>query len=144
MVLPLVPENLAIFEEKIGLAQPKLDSPVVSPGGTLEFQLVWISQKPAAEDFTVFIHLRDSSNQTLAQADGQPVGGSYPTSVWRRGDIVWDRRRLEVPASAGVGTYRLVAGMYRRETLKRLDAETPAGRAESDEVTIGKIEVRAR
>ena len=73
--------------------------------------------------------------------DGQPIAGSFPTSQWRRGDIVYDRHSLDLPANLVPDRYHLVAGLYRHDTLKRLEALTANGRAESDEVTVGELSV---
>ena len=134
---------MATFEGKVGLAASQLDASTASPGHSVTFRLVWIGLERTPEDFTVFVHLRNTANQTVAQADGQPIAGSFPTSRWQTGDVVYDQRSLDLPASAPTGQYHLVAGLYRRETLKRLEAQTPTGRADSDEVRVGEIVVGA-
>jgi hypothetical protein len=53
------------------------------------------------------------------QHDGQPLGGSYPTSYWRRDDLVADVHEFAVDEEAA-GPARLLAGMYRLETMERL------------------------
>jgi len=139
--LPSPPPTIATFEQNIGLVGALLDASTATGGSPISFRLEWVGFHVNSEDFTVFVHLRNATNQTITQADGQPVGGSFPTSQWRTGDIVWDRRSLTVPASTPAGRYHLVVGLYRRETLVRLPAQTRAGRAESDEVVVGEVSV---
>jgi hypothetical protein len=141
--LPSPPPIVATFESKVGLGASVLDSDKVVPGHPLTFQLVWVGIAPTPEDFTVFVHLRNAANETIAQSDGQPIAGSFPTSQWQRGDVVYDRRSLDLPAKTPPGTYHLIAGLYRRETLKRLEAQTAGGRAEADEVKVGDVTVVA-
>jgi hypothetical protein len=45
----------------------------------------------------------------VAQQDGAPAEGNYPTSQWRAGDLVVDAHELKVDAVPG--TYTLVAVM---------------------------------
>ncbi|MGD8791867.1 MAG: hypothetical protein PVF47_04890, partial [Anaerolineae bacterium] len=70
--------------------------------------------------YTVFIHLLDEAGQTLVQADSQPRGGAYPTSVWDAGEVVADAHRLALPPDLPAGDYRLRLGLYRLETGVRL------------------------
>ncbi|MBN1953668.1 MAG: glycosyltransferase family 39 protein [Anaerolineae bacterium] len=63
----------------------------VSPAGEERWQvrLCWRATAPLAEDYTVFLHyLRDG--ELLAQADGPPAAGYYPTTAWRPGDVICD------------------------------------------------------
>ena len=55
------------------------------PGGTLTVDLHWDATGTFDRDYTVFVHLRDGADQTMAQGDGPPVEGTYPTSFWAAG-----------------------------------------------------------
>ena len=141
--LPLPPATVATFGDSIGLVRSTIDPPQVAPGGTIVITLVWLARKPTGEDFTVFVHLRDASNVTTAQSDGQPAAGSLPTTRWKIGDLIWDRHRLTVTPTTRPGSYRIVVGMYRRADFQRLPAQTAVGRASSDEVQAGAVDVSA-
>ena len=141
--LPAPPATIATFVSKVGLASTLVDTPTVVAVRPLVFRLVWIGLEPTSEDFTVFVHLRNVAIQTIAQADGQPIGGSFPTSQWLCGDIIWDRHTLNLPTTAAPGQYYLVVGLYRHATLKRLEAQTSAGRADSDEVKVAEVTVES-
>ena len=101
--LPSPPTTVASFEGKVGLVASLLDAAPAMAGHAITFQLVWLDLQQTGEDFMVFVHLRDSSNRTVAQADGQPIAGSFPTSQWRSGDVVYDRRSLDLPANVVPG-----------------------------------------
>jgi hypothetical protein len=139
--LPVPGPVLATFADGIGFIGARFDPPSVAPGGTVELTLQWLSERPASDDYTIFIHVRDSADSTVAQADGRPGGGSFPTSAWRPGDLVLDRHRLTLPLSARPGNDRLVVGLYRLADLKRLAAQVGGGRAPNDEVPVGSIQV---
>jgi Dolichyl-phosphate-mannose-protein mannosyltransferase len=141
--LPPRPATVATFGDSIGLVRSTIDPSRVAPGGTIIVTLVWLALKPTGEDFTVFVHLRDPSNATAAQSDGQPAVGTLPTTRWKNGDLIWDRHRLTVPPTIKPGHYRIMVGMYRRADLQRLPAQTAVGRASSDEVQAGAVDVSA-
>jgi hypothetical protein len=70
-------------------------------------------------DYTVFVHLLDPDGSLVAQDDGPPVKGHYPTSLWAPGEVIIDPRSIslkELPS----GAYQLRAGMYLLETGDRL------------------------
>ena len=70
----------------------------LSGGGDQEgvqVRLRWRATAPLAEDYTVFMHyLRDG--ERVAQADGRPAGGRYPTTAWRPGDVIDDDHYVPV------------------------------------------------
>ncbi|MEP7199155.1 MAG: glycosyltransferase family 39 protein, partial [Chloroflexota bacterium] len=75
--------------------------------------LYWRARQPLMEDYTAFVHILDDAERLVAQADGQPRGGAYPTSYWRAGEIVRDEHPLALPtpnAKITVGWYRLDTG----------------------------------
>jgi hypothetical protein len=94
--------------------------------------LHWASLAPVDQDYTVFVHLIGPDG-TLAQADGPPVGGHYPTSLWMYGEIVFDERSIPTKGLPA-GTYRLGLGMYLLETGVRLPALDAAGERLPDDV----------
>jgi hypothetical protein len=93
------------------------------------------------QDYTVFVHLVDSSGTPLAQRDSQPLAGEYPTSWWRAGERVIDPYLLEIPSSLAPGEYDLLAGFYLLSNGQRLpllnqDGDTLGESAHLDLVTI--------
>jgi hypothetical protein len=89
------------------------DPKAVRPPCALGVSLYWRSIRPVADDLTVFIHFLGQDGRPIVQADGQPVGGVYPTSIWAPGEVVLDRHELMIPAGISPGSYRIVAGLYR-------------------------------
>lgn len=81
---------------------------ITKEGEGLRLQLFWESLAPLERDYTVFVHGLDAQGRIVSQADGQPLGGIFPTSAWRPGQVVWDSRIL----SPAVGVVRLRLGLY--------------------------------
>jgi hypothetical protein len=111
----------AILGETIQLAGYTLEpAPPITPGKPLALTLFWQALAPVPADYTIFLHLRDAAGVTLAQWDGPPLAGVYPTSHWQPGQLVLDPQTLPLPANLPSGRYTLLIGLYRLDTLERL------------------------
>jgi len=121
-----VTRPMATYGDRIELARSQVEG-IVQPGATLEMRLVWRCRAALDQDYTVFVHLLDEDGHILAQADGPPVSGRYPTSLWSPREQVPDIRRLEIPASADAGSLRLAVGWYLLGTGERLPAHDASG-----------------
>ena len=76
-------------------------------------------------DYKVFVHLRDRTGRSVAQADHIPSEAlvALPTSTWREGETVPNVSYLRVPADTPPGEYQLLVGLYNPDTLERLPVE---------------------
>ena len=100
------------------------------PGSDHTVLLRWYAAESVGTDYTVFLHLRDAAGQLVAQADGPPLDGWYPTSQWTAGEWVTDAHTFALPADTPPGNYRLVAGLYDPATGARLGEESDLGPVE--------------
>ncbi len=87
----------------------------------------WRAEAPIGESYTVFVHLLGPDGAMVSQDDRPPRDGRYPTFAWRRGEVIPDTHRLDVPPGVTVGGLRLGVGMYRPDTLARLPVRGPQG-----------------
>ncbi len=92
---------------------------VEKTGETLTVTLYWQAERAPETDYTVFVHLLDEEGNRVAQHDGPPRGGEYPTSWWRAGERVSDVHVLLSECWEG-GPFYLQVGMYHPESLERL------------------------
>ena len=132
---------LATLEGLIALSAVRIEPAAVAPGGALRVSLTWRALQRSPENYSVFVHLRDRGGRTIAQKDGYPGKGAFPTLWWQPGDRVLDEYELTVPPDAPLGEYRVVVGMYRLETMKRLELVAGGKRADGDELSIGVVSV---
>jgi hypothetical protein len=115
----------------------------VKAGEVLRPRLYWQARAKMDEDYTVFVHLLDGEGNIRAQQDCQPQRGDYPTSQWRRGEVVWDAHELYIPPDLAAGNYQLVAGMYLLETMERLPVLDARGeRWPHDMIPLGEVRVQ--
>ena len=120
---------------------PEWDGPV-RPGGTLRFTLYWACDVPPDRPLNIFVHLVGEDGSPLAQGDGPPLDGDYPTDLWAPGDIVADERVVALPVTLSPGRYTLLVGLYSLETGERLPAFDAHGtRLPADAIPLTALEV---
>lgn len=100
----------------------------------LDVVLTWSSDRPTSEPYVVFVHLLDEGGQLVAQHDGWPVEGSWPTTCWNNRELVVDSHPINIPESLPPGTYTIVGGIYDGQTGTRIN--TVDGR---DLIQLGEI-----
>jgi 4-amino-4-deoxy-L-arabinose transferase-like glycosyltransferase len=115
------------LSDGIALLGYDLSSRSVDPGETITLTLHWQAQATPSADYQVMVHLLGAEPQSVAQGDGPPLMGDYPTSVWAPGEVIVDPHAIALPADVHPGQYRLLVGMYNLETLVRLPRLDGAG-----------------
>ncbi len=113
----------------------------IEAGGTLRLTLYWQALAEMEKRYTVFTHLLDAENRVVAQMDGEPLGGTHPTTEWQLGEIVRDSYGLLIAPDTPPGEYLLEVGMYYLPTLERLPVLDASGDVEDDRVVLGRIVV---
>ncbi len=108
------------FGDQVALRGFDIQEDDLQPGGALLLSLYWQVLEAIDKDYTVFIHLLDDSGAVLAQQDTPPVSGSYPSSLWEKGEIVQDPHDIPLPSDLPLGHYRLALGLYSLESMQRL------------------------
>jgi len=118
------------------------DGPV-RPGETLRFTLYWTCDTSPGQALNVFVHLVGEEGQPLAQEDGPPLDGDYPTNLWASGDVIADPRVVALPDDLPSGHYTLLVGLYSLQTGERLPAFDEQGaQLSADAIPLGIVEVR--
>jgi len=112
------------------------DACTVQAGGTLDIALLWHVNAPTDADQTVFVHLLDPSGKLVAQADGQPDGGSIATGQPAPSPDVSDAHALLLPRTLPPGRYRMQAGLYNAKTMARLSLASGGDAVDLGSVTV--------
>lgn len=126
--------------ELVGVSQAPAG---LRPGESVFLTLYWRAEAALTEDLVAFLHLGAGLDGAppLAQHDGQPCQGLFPTSRWRPGDLVPDSFAITLPADAPPGEYPLVAGWYRYPSLERLPLESADQALADNRAVIGTVTV---
>ncbi len=90
--------------------------------GRISLLLAWEAVGHPGADYTVFVHLRDSEGQNVAQVDAEPYGGSYPTGIWEPGEVVPDTYQIDT-GGLPPGEYGLYVGLYTVDGGRLLTAD---------------------
>jgi hypothetical protein len=91
----------------------------VKPGGTVGLTFYWQALRRMDTYYAVFNHLVGPDGTTVAQVDGWPKGGTYPTLQWLPGEVVRDSYTILLPPDLPPGEYTLLGGMYDAATNER-------------------------
>lgn len=108
-----------------------LSETAVSPGQSVELELVWQSVTETPTSYRVFVHVLDENGNLITQSDAIPDNWTRPTTGWVSGEYIQDRHTLSLPSDAAPGAYSLVVGFYETITGSRL------GEAEIGVLTVG-------
>jgi hypothetical protein len=101
-------------------------------GEKLDVLLAWEAKRQANEDYVVFVHMVDSSGQLVANHDGVPGNGRFPTKAWQPGIVIPDTHSILIPAELPAGEYLLKVGLYDPDTGERLTATAADGTVSDD------------
>ncbi|MCC7451689.1 MAG: hypothetical protein IT324_30050, partial [Anaerolineae bacterium] len=98
-----------------------------------EVCLEWKLLVSTAVDYTVFVQVLAGSGPPIAQADSQPKGGRYPTSVWTPGEVIThDCYTLDARSIPPTG-WQIVVGLYDATNGQRLPVQDRDGNTLPDE-----------
>lgn len=100
--------------------------------------LHWTADGTPDANLSVFVHVLDASGKLVAQHDGQPRLGLWPTSAWSAGNQIVDPHPLTGLDGLPSGDYRIEIGLYRPDTGERIRAE------HGDSAVIGTLHLGGR
>lgn len=102
----------AAFSEPIRAVGYNVDSrrnPIDTP---LRFGLYLKAEGSVTGNYQIFTHLIAADGTLVAQADRIVGADSFPTSLWRPGNLFYNRFEIQPPAGTPPGEYRVIAGLY--------------------------------
>jgi hypothetical protein len=133
-IQPIVPARFEVeFDNEVALVGHDVS---LGPDRAVHLTLHWQAVTTPRQDYTVFAHLVDASGKLVAQHDGPPRSGSYPTSIWDGGEVVDDELTIDPPSAVKSGTYALEIGLYEPSTGRRLPLASGG-----DSATIGTVQL---
>jgi 4-amino-4-deoxy-L-arabinose transferase-like glycosyltransferase len=110
----------------------------LAPGGWFWATTFWQAHDGTKEDYDLMLRLVDDTGRQWAQADGPPLMGTYPTTMWRPGERVADTRLLWIDPNAPPGRYWLAVTYYDYVTDSRLPV---SGSTTPDTIYLGPFKV---
>lgn len=120
------PVVAARFEDEIELLGWDMEP---AEGERTRLRLRWRAVQPLSTAYTVFVHLvRDG--QMIAQDDGAPGGGYYPTTWWTPGDEIVDTHTLD--AVYDPDREQVIVGWYELTLMRHLRVLGDGGKPGAD------------
>lgn len=101
----------------------------------------WLAAQRLPGDYHLFIHVLDQNGTPIAQFDGIPGNGLYPTTKWSAPQQWSEVTALPIPDNAPAGTYEVYAGWYAYPNLARLSVSS-GKRAADGLVYLGTVDIR--
>ena len=78
--------------------------------------------EPVGDDWKMFVHLEaPDSKKSHLNADHVPIGGKYPVSVWKKGEIIRDIHRVSVPATWPGNAVEIYVGAWKGPLRMKVD-----------------------
>jgi mannosyltransferase len=122
------------FAEPVRVVGYNVDSrrnPIDTP---LRFGLYLKAEGPISGNYQIFAHLVAADGTLITQADHIAGADSYPTSLWRPGNLLYNRFEIQPPAGTPPGEYRVLIGLY--DNRGRLKLSDGRDRLELFDVTL--------
>ena len=129
----------ADLDHRVHLIGYDLDTSRVRSESVLVLDLHWQVMTPLDGEYSVFVHLVDAAEGMVAQGDGPPMEGQYPTQYWGAGEYLVDRHVAHLPSEMPDGQVRVYVGLYHRETGRRLPVMDAAGELAGDRVLLATL-----
>jgi hypothetical protein len=77
-----------------------------------QLRLWWRTPKGLGERLKVSARLEEVGGRVIGTVDAEPVGGAYPTTAWRPGEVVADAYEIPLPPGTPPGNYAPVIVIY--------------------------------
>ncbi|MFN8497593.1 MAG: glycosyltransferase family 39 protein [Anaerolineae bacterium] len=134
----------ARFADGVHLVGADVTPQTVQPDGTLLVTLFWQADAAPQKRYTVFTQLLDSSGRFVAGFDGEPAGGSAPTTGWTPGGTVVDRRAIALPADLPAGPLSVRVGLYAWPDTTRLPVTSATTPVSDNAVEVATVQAAPR
>lgn len=86
------------------------------PGHPLPVWLHWVAERSPSADYQVQLRLLDGDGMPVAEMASPPSSTSFPTSMWKAGDLVRGQLHIHLPPDMEGGQYRLAARVAASES----------------------------
>jgi len=86
------------------------------PGKDIRLTQYWKLVASPGDGWRLFTHLEGPNHQGFVNADHGPVGGKYPVSQWKPGEIIRDQHTVTLPSNWPAESVQVYVGAWRGQT----------------------------
>jgi hypothetical protein len=141
VVLDAAPQNLlgakAMFADGLELIGSEIETSTLQRYEAM-MTTWWRVPGPLPADTWFFVHVENDKRRV--PYDSLPGDFMYPADRWKPGQIIEHRTLFQVPPDLATGTYRVMAGVYRKGTGERL-AITSGPNDGQNRVSLGDLTI---
>jgi hypothetical protein len=98
-------------------------------------QLYWRADQAIGTNLMVSVQALDSGGRLVAQSDGEPVHGAFPTATWRAGEVIADDHDVVLPLGSAA-LRQVILVVYDPQSLRRLPVDE-SGSVVGDHLILG-------
>lgn len=109
----------ATFDDSLELLGFDVHTPL-TPGKPVELTWYWKVNKETKKNWSVFVHLDSKEKPVRQNLDHVPMEGRYPTSAWKKGQIVRVRQKATLRPDMPNGKAVPYIGLYDPKSPKML------------------------
>ncbi len=118
-----------VFGQQIRLWAVDIPQITVHPGESFDITLYMSRIVPISVDYTLYIHLLGRKGEDVGNLNTFPGWGTYPTRLWKEGEVVVDRYQVDIDGHAQTPTLmRVEVGFYNLWTRQGLPVTTVDGK----------------
>ena len=128
--------------DAIWLEGYQIDRTTIQPGSVLRLTLYWRTTQRLDKKYAVFNQVLAPDQRIVGQLDGQPGCETLPTNDWPVGELLTDQYQIPINATASVGEYQLVTGMYTPKSGERLIIQPATGQTPANRLVLTPILVQ--
>ncbi len=128
------------FEDQIELVGWSLDPFYPKSGSQLKISLFWKAKQDVRTNWKVFVHI-DSMGQRI-HGDHEMVEGLFPTSNWKKGDLIRDDHVLMVKRGLTADRFKFYAGLYQGSTRMKIKNTNANLKDNENRALIGHVSVK--
>jgi hypothetical protein len=133
--LPVQDAQRTQFEDEILLLGYEIVENPIPFDGRSRINLYWRALRGIEEDYTIYLKVINDAYHVWGQQDSRPVWDGSPTNGWQEGQVVGDKREIEILPATPPGLYWvevIVQDIYSGRGLKTEDGGS---------VLLGPIEI---
>ncbi len=117
-----------VFGNRIRVWAVNIKQITTHPGDTIDLTLYMGKVGDLPVDYTLYVHLLGRKREDVGQINTFPGWGTYPTRLWKDGEIIVDHYRVKVSPRAHTPTLmRVEIGFFNYWTKRHLNAKTLEG-----------------
>ena len=123
---PAEVRNGANFDNKIEMVSALFNPGKAQVGESMKVTITFKVLEEIDIDYMIFVHVEDVDGRVdRINADHAPAGGTYPTSRWKKGDLVKDEFVIYVPPQMPVRGLTILTGFWDPKTDGRMVVKNP-------------------